>query len=620
MKSDKDKRIVRLLKILLFLDQGSILPETFAKEEGLSLRTIQRDIEALQVAGFPLTKVYNSRWTFEENFNLQNITKTKAIDPVLLTDMLNSISPNADKKTKFLEKNKNIGSLYSSFANKLYTEHKYKAALDLYKRALSFNKQDTNTKLLIAQIYIELQDYKNALKTLQAPAETKDISKAKILCYMNLGQDEKALKEIDTYLSLLITNNKFLTSERYNLLSILYRMGEYEKALKRINENAMLFPDITKNLYYMLHLNIRLHNLEKVKEYFITYNKIILNKIAGKNIYYKSVFNKEYLSTIEDAKRVCINLNDKENTLKYCKLFYEHFIGHKYSDILSEIIKIYNTSAIYLPPNAKTELYNLCNETIKISPIYKNYFARALVAYMFKDIKQAREDFYKCAEYILKKYENLSRCNSIFLILHNNDFDTFYSYLKPIIPQSFVEKFNKNKKKLKLKLAMTVLENTATDIYSNILAGRIFQEYGKNKEAIICLKRGLNADTYTHASNLACICRIYHQKKDKRNFETYYQSALQALNKKSYEDNFSSHILWIKAEFLYDIGNYKTAFLYFQKGFKLSYFDNYDRSLISEWKDKFIDCCRKLNENAAEKEFLYLYQTTTKYAVMTHIN
>ena len=86
MKNDKEKRLIRLLKIILTLDQGSVRVENLANEEGCSTRTIQRDIAALQAAGLPLIKKYNGSFAFVEDFNLRNITKTNAVDYSFLNE------------------------------------------------------------------------------------------------------------------------------------------------------------------------------------------------------------------------------------------------------------------------------------------------------------------------------------------------------------------------------------------------------------------------------------------------------------------------------------------------------------------------------------------------------
>jgi len=70
MKSDKDKRLVRLLRIVIILGQGSFNAKRFAQEENCSWRTIQRDIVALECAGFPLYKQYNGYWKLDESFKL----------------------------------------------------------------------------------------------------------------------------------------------------------------------------------------------------------------------------------------------------------------------------------------------------------------------------------------------------------------------------------------------------------------------------------------------------------------------------------------------------------------------------------------------------------------------
>ena len=75
MKSDKDKRLIRLLKIVVILGQGSFNAKRFAQEENCSWRTIQRDIVALECAGFPLHKQYNGYWVLDEDFRLSGFKK-----------------------------------------------------------------------------------------------------------------------------------------------------------------------------------------------------------------------------------------------------------------------------------------------------------------------------------------------------------------------------------------------------------------------------------------------------------------------------------------------------------------------------------------------------------------
>ena len=81
MRSDKDKRIIRLLRIIIILGQSNFNSKKFAVEERCSWRTVQRDIHDLEVAGFPLQKEYNGTWKLDEdfkNFGYKHLLNRKA--------------------------------------------------------------------------------------------------------------------------------------------------------------------------------------------------------------------------------------------------------------------------------------------------------------------------------------------------------------------------------------------------------------------------------------------------------------------------------------------------------------------------------------------------------------
>lgn len=73
MFSDKDKRLIRLLQIILIMGQGCFCAEDFAAEQGCSLRTIYRDINALEQAGFPIVKKTSKVYNFMKGFNLSKL-------------------------------------------------------------------------------------------------------------------------------------------------------------------------------------------------------------------------------------------------------------------------------------------------------------------------------------------------------------------------------------------------------------------------------------------------------------------------------------------------------------------------------------------------------------------
>lgn len=74
---DYDKRIFRLLSILNKLnDGGKVSCRELAGEFNVSLRTIQRDLEILDRAGFLLTSPEKGVWAFVEGFSLRKMKLT----------------------------------------------------------------------------------------------------------------------------------------------------------------------------------------------------------------------------------------------------------------------------------------------------------------------------------------------------------------------------------------------------------------------------------------------------------------------------------------------------------------------------------------------------------------
>ena len=70
--AEKDKRLVRLVRLMLLLDRGVLNLDHAARECGVSKRTIQRDLNVLEAAGIPLYKPCeaNSNYCLAKDFRL----------------------------------------------------------------------------------------------------------------------------------------------------------------------------------------------------------------------------------------------------------------------------------------------------------------------------------------------------------------------------------------------------------------------------------------------------------------------------------------------------------------------------------------------------------------------
>ena len=69
---DYDKRIFRLLYILNKLDSSkSVSTKELAEEFNVSIRTVQRDLELLNLSGFLLTSPQRGFYKFEDGYSLK---------------------------------------------------------------------------------------------------------------------------------------------------------------------------------------------------------------------------------------------------------------------------------------------------------------------------------------------------------------------------------------------------------------------------------------------------------------------------------------------------------------------------------------------------------------------
>ena len=94
---DHDKRILRVVSILNKLNaDGKVHSRELSEEFCVSIRSIQRDLELLNMAGFPLVSLEKGIWMFIEGFSLRKamLTKEEASLLVFLYDIAKSLGKN----------------------------------------------------------------------------------------------------------------------------------------------------------------------------------------------------------------------------------------------------------------------------------------------------------------------------------------------------------------------------------------------------------------------------------------------------------------------------------------------------------------------------------------------
>ncbi len=95
MKTANIKKFTRILYLLHKLEGGSINLAVEAKELGFSVRTLERDIQEIDQAGFPVTNMGAGRYSLMEGFSLQKLSLSARDEALLklLGQLANSLGP-----------------------------------------------------------------------------------------------------------------------------------------------------------------------------------------------------------------------------------------------------------------------------------------------------------------------------------------------------------------------------------------------------------------------------------------------------------------------------------------------------------------------------------------------
>ena len=96
MQKEMQNKLTRLLYELNALDKGQIRLKDMAAETGVAVRTIQRDMNDIQEADFPLWNPNPGVYAFTEGFSLERmkLSSAEASILVLMSDMASSLGGN----------------------------------------------------------------------------------------------------------------------------------------------------------------------------------------------------------------------------------------------------------------------------------------------------------------------------------------------------------------------------------------------------------------------------------------------------------------------------------------------------------------------------------------------
>ena len=106
MQKEMQNKITRLLYELNALDKGPVNLNSLAKELGVSLRTVQRDIRTIQEAEFPLYSPEAGTYAFIEGFSLGRIelSDKEASMLVFMSEIARSLGQKFDTSFSLLKK------------------------------------------------------------------------------------------------------------------------------------------------------------------------------------------------------------------------------------------------------------------------------------------------------------------------------------------------------------------------------------------------------------------------------------------------------------------------------------------------------------------------------------
>ena len=106
MQKDMQHKLTRLLYELNALDKGPIQLSALALEVGVTVRTLQRDMNDIQEAQFPLWNPAPGEYAFVEGFSLEKmkLSGAEACLLVLMSDMAASLGSHFGESFSALKK------------------------------------------------------------------------------------------------------------------------------------------------------------------------------------------------------------------------------------------------------------------------------------------------------------------------------------------------------------------------------------------------------------------------------------------------------------------------------------------------------------------------------------
>ncbi len=235
--SPLEQRLVRLFKMVAMLDSRGLSPKYCAQDFGVSLRTVQRDLEVLRAVGLGIRQTHsNSPWYhLEEGFSLHNFNFTEENSEFLrkaqtLIETMDAYNPAIgllpiQKEILAIMDGQTIKSTGKALSNSEFVS-------TLLEADCSQAAMQESVLIALGQALRARKEYKKALAVYQKLlkiSSKSDYFVGLAHCYRMLKNYPKALRAAQQAISSGPKNDKAYVEEIW----ILQAQGEQDKAFDR---------------------------------------------------------------------------------------------------------------------------------------------------------------------------------------------------------------------------------------------------------------------------------------------------------------------------------------------------------------------------------------------------
>lgn len=421
------------------------------------------------------------------------------------------------------------------WAAKVFDEFdKYEDVLDVIKQAEEVKIQSDQLKLYCAEATRNIaktkEDTEKALAICKEIEENLDLEKTDLrergniykaiaLCYMDMKQYEKALKEINKALKINAEKEDYL----YIKANISFYLSKYKKALSIYNILDKRLPNNEKIIYKR---GLCYENLNKLQKAIQTYKKVL-------------------------------EINPKHYTA-----------NHRIVQVYDELIDKMEDKKFFAPA------LSYATKQLEIEENDYYYVERGLLYLEMDRFEEALVDFEKA---ISLNQENLYAYNNAGIVFRRQgDYEKAIDYFKKATKLLEYERTPLPYNNLAICYRILQQQEKAIECYKEVLdlfpekpasytkIAELFDEMGKLDEALFYYKEGMKLPNAKKYFYLLRIGAVYEHKKEYKKALSYYRKAIKI------DPSDESAYDYLAGYYLYPARDYKKAEKYYKKALECS--------------------------------------------------